>query len=74
MDWSFITLIAVLVILVILIFVFLVSLLNEGDERYEYIKTKAMRDSFISTAGALVIRVCFKSLIPAIKATTPQLI
>ena len=59
MDWLFIVLVAVFIILIILVLIVLALLLKQGDERFEYIKAKAITNSFIATVGLLVAKLCY---------------
>lgn len=59
MDWIFILFIGVFAVLLLLIVVFLFSLSKQGDERFDYVKTKAMANAFLATVGAVIGRLCY---------------
>ena len=59
MDGLFLALVAVFAVLIALVLIVLILLLKQGDERYEYIKTKAIVNSFMGTIGFLVAKLCY---------------
>ena len=59
MDWLFFVLVVALAILIVLVLIVFALLLKQGDERYEYIKAKAIANSFMATVGYLTMKLCY---------------
>lgn len=57
MDWILVLFFGGLLCMMIAICILLISLAKQGDERKNFIKSKAMSQSFIIVVGVLIIKI-----------------